>query len=60
MINEKFWEKVASRWRTTDDGISVPEVDAFGVKDIDPDDLSIDVASDEEIEDILSDLGLDD
>lgn len=60
MINKKFWEKIAEEWKKPDDGIIIPKPDTGGVSDIDPDAVSFGSTTDAEINDILSDLGLDD
>ena len=46
-------------WKKKDDGIVIPEIDSKGVSEIDPD-ADSDSSIDKEIDDILSDLGLDD
>ena len=60
MIDKAYWNKIAAEWKKIDDGIDIPKpgTDPDGVSFIDPDeDKGI---SSTEIDDILSDLGLDD
>ena len=62
MIDKAFWLKIAENWRKKDDGIgATPDTTGDGddAKNIDPDVISFDQISDDEIDDILSDLGLD-
>ena len=60
MIDKKFWELVAENWRKKEDDIVTPAVDTSGISDIDPEEVPFDEISDDEIDDILADLGLDD
>lgn len=63
MINKNFWSRIAEHWCKADDGIEVPddkELEAQKVADISGDDLDLFCSiPNEEIDDILSDLGLD-
>ncbi len=54
MIDKKFWEKVAGEWKKADDGIDIPSIVVDPVVDWGDDEIPFD-----EIDDILSDLGLD-
>ena len=64
MIDKNFWKRIAENWSKDDDGIVVPddkkrEADkASGIKDEDL--VLFDDISNDEINDILADLGLDD
>lgn len=59
MIDKKFWKLIADNWSRDSDGIIVPDIGE--VPDISPEDLVLfDNISNEEIDDILADLGLDD
>jgi len=60
MIDKKFWQTIADNWSKEDDGISIPEIQSGGIELIDPEAVSVDSAMDDEIDDILADLGLDD
>ena len=60
MIDKAYWSKIAEEWKKKDDGISIPKPDTGGVSGIDPDAVPFDSVSDDEIDDILSDLGLED
>lgn len=64
MINKQFWMLVAENWCRVDDGIIVPDDSAAEAKkasNISEDDLKLfDSMDDNEINDILADLGLDD
>lgn len=60
MIDKKFWQWVAENWRKDDDGISIPEILSEGIELIDPSTAFLDTSEDEEIDDILSDMGFDD
>lgn len=60
MIDKKFWQTIADNWSKEDDGISIPEIQSEGIELIDPEAVSVDSAMDDEIDDILADLGLDD
>lgn len=57
MIDKKFWQSVANNWRKKDDGIITPPIDPG--PPIDPDEVPFDEMTDDEIDDILSDLDLD-
>ena len=63
MIDKKLWINIAANWSLEDDGIEIPDtVDkeatkAKGIKDEDL--VMFDDISNDEIEDILADLGLD-
>ena len=61
MINKNFWTKIANKWVMKDDGIIIPD-DGFEPPIIDDSELlNFDIgAIDDEINDILADLGLDD
>ncbi len=59
MIDKRFWKKIADNWRTDSDGIDIPENYVEGIEEIDPSILSLDEKVDDEIDDILADLGLD-
>ena len=64
MINLKFWKRIAENWAKDDDGIMVPDdkdeeaQKALNIKDEDL--VMFDDISNDEINDILSDLGLED
>ena len=60
MIDKKFWQIIADNWSKEDDGISIPEIQSGGIELIVPEAVSVDSAMDDEIDDILADLGLDD
>lgn len=60
MIDKKFWQMIADNWRKADDGIVIPDIQEGGVELIDPSVAKLDAEMDEEIDDILADLGLDD
>lgn len=60
MIDKKFWQIIADNWSKEDDGISIPEIQSGGIELIVPETVSVDSAMDDEIDDILADLGLDD
>lgn len=55
MIDKEFWINIAENWRIKDE-IDVPDVIPIEVK---VEDLDDDI-SDEEVDDILADLGFDD
>ena len=61
MIDKKFWKKIAENWVKDNDGIELPKdsFDITNVVDIKPELASFDDAVDDEIDDILADLGLD-
>ena len=54
MIDKRFWEKVAKKWSKEDDGMPPVEPPVIELIDIDDDPIT-----NEEIDDILADLGLD-
>ena len=60
MIDKAYWSKIAEEWKKKDDGILIPKPDTGGASGIDPDAVPFDSITDDEIDDILSDLGLDD
>lgn len=64
MIDLKFWQKIAENWSKDDDGIVVPDdrkKEEQKAKEIKDEDLVMfDDISNDEINDILSDLELDD
>ncbi len=64
MIKLDFWQKVADNWIKDDDGIDVPDdknVEANKAREIKDEDLVMfNDISNNEIKDILSDLGFDD
>ena len=64
MIKREFWIQIAENWALDDDGINIPDnfdQEAQKVKGITEEDLIIlDDISNDEIDDILADLGLDD
>ena len=61
MINKNFWAKIAGKWVMKDDGIVIPLDGLDPPVFIDEDLLGIDIGDiDDEINDILADLGLDD
>ena len=61
MIDKKFWQTIADNWHKDDDGIFIPDIEKNpGIELIDPTTLDSDSAMDDEIDDILADLGLDD
>jgi len=58
MINELFWNRIAENWFLNTDGTVVPPVGP--IPDIPPEDeIPFDSITDDEIDDILADLGLD-
>lgn len=59
MINKGFWTKVAEKWRMDNDGIHIPKVEADVSLITDEDLIPFDSITDDEIDDILADLGLD-
>ena len=59
MINKLFWAKIAENWVRSDDGIEIPDIEPIG-EIIDPDLVDEAAEIDDEINDILADLGLDD
>lgn len=64
MIDNKFWINIAANWSLEDDGIEIPddfEKEAEKAKGIKAEDLELyEGISNDEIDDILADLGLDD
>lgn len=64
MIDKNFWKRIAENWSKNDDGIVVPDdkkKEAEKAKGIKDEDLVLfDDISNDEINDILADLGLDD
>ena len=59
MIDKDFWKRIAENWSKEDDGIVVPDIGE--VPEIAAEDLILfDDMSNDEINDILADLGLDD
>ena len=60
MIDKKFWQTIADNWSKEDDGIAIPEIKKGGIEFIDPSVATMDAKVDEEVDDILADLGLDD
>lgn len=60
MIDRAYWEKIASYWKKKNDGIVIPEIDTQGAASINTDEDTFGDILNEEIDDILSDLGLDD
>ena len=60
MIDKVFWQAVADKWSKDDDGISIPEISIKGIDAIDPDANDMGEEFEDEINDILADLGLDD
>ncbi len=60
MIDEEFWKLIADNWSKEDDGILIPEIQGGGIELIDPTVAVKDAKLEEEVYDILSDLGLDD
>lgn len=64
MIKKDFWLKIAENWALDTDGIEIPDdfdKEMQKAMDITGDDLMfLDDVSNDEIDDILADLGLDD
>ena len=64
MIKREFWIQIAENWALDDDGISIPDnfdQEAQKAKGITEEDMIIlDDISNDEIDDILADLGLND
>lgn len=64
MIDKNFWKRIAENWSMEDDGIDVPDdkkQEAEKAKGINDADLILfDDITNDEINDILADLGLDD
>ena len=60
MSDKMYWNKIAEEWKKKDDGIDIPKIDTGKVVDVNPDEMPFDSVSDDEINDILADLGLDD
>lgn len=59
MIDKDFWKRIAENWSKEDDGIVVPDIGEVP-KIADEDLILFDDMSNDEINDILADLGLDD
>ena len=59
MINNVFWTKVAKKWRMDNDGITIPKINVNVSLIKDEDLIPFDSITDEEIDEILADLGLD-
>lgn len=59
MIDKTYWIRIASEWKKRDDGIAIPNLDTGNAAGIDPDEIPFDCISDDDISDILADLGLD-
>lgn len=63
MIDNNFWKRVADKWVQNDDGIEIPDIGDPIIIDDDSDDDMIpfdDGITDDEINDILDELGLSD
>lgn len=60
MIDKNFWQNVADNWSKDDDGITIPEIESSDIELIDPSVAFMDKQIDEEVDDILADLGFDD
>ena len=64
MIDVEFWQRIAKNWATEDDVLDIPDdmkYEALKVQSIPDEDLALfDEVSNDEIDDILADLGLDD
>ena len=60
MIDKKFCQTIADNWSKEDDGIAISEIKKGGIELIDPSVATMDAKVDEEVDDILADLGLDD
>mgnify|MGYP004519560005 CR=1 FL=1 len=64
MIDKNFWKRIAENWSMEDDDIEVPDDkkrEAEKAKEIKDEDLILfDDITNDEINDILADLGLDD
>ena len=64
MIRKSFWQEIADNWSKEDDGIIIPEDSADEgrkAQEIREEDIGMfNNISNDEIDDILSDLGLDD
>jgi len=56
MIDKAFWFNIAEHWRIKDD-VEIPEV---SIMQVNPADLNDNETSEDEIDDILADLGFDD
>ena len=59
MIDKVFWLRIAKEWKKQDDGIQIPEVKTGNASGIVPTAGSMEDIMDDEINDILADLGLD-
>lgn len=63
MIDNNFWKRVADKWAQSDDGVEIPDIGDPIVIDDDSDDDMIpfdEGITDDEINDILDELGLSD
>lgn len=66
MIDNNFWKRVADKWAQSDDGIEIPDIGELPIIDELDDDLDGDMIpfdegiTDDEINDILDELGLSD
>lgn len=64
MIDKQFWIKIAQNWATEDDGIAIPDdkaKEAEKAKGLADEELQIfDELSNDEMNDILAELGFDD
>ena len=58
MINAELWNRIAEKWATESDEIVIPDDDPIIIPDSDL--AMFDEISNDEINDILSDLGLED
>ena len=59
MINKGFWTKVADKWRMDNDDTVIPDGKTDVTFITDEDLIPFDSITDDEIDDILADLGLD-
>lgn len=55
MNNGEFWKKVAAEWRTSSDGTG--DLPSIKPPELGEDAIAFDTMSNDEIDDILSDLG---
>ncbi|MCD7882715.1 MAG: hypothetical protein LUI87_03265 [Lachnospiraceae bacterium] len=62
MIDNNFWKRVADKWALDDDDIEIPDIgDPIIIDDSDDDMIPFDEGiTDDEINDILDELGLSD
>lgn len=63
MIDNNFWKRVADKWAQSDDGVEIPDIGDPIIIDDDSDDDMIpfdEGITDDEINDILDELGLSD